>query len=292
MTAPHLDQAALASQYGYAASFFNSDPELKRILDQAVREQWTPDRFKASFISSAWYRGRSESVRQMEELRQRDPVTWKFKQENELARVTNMASQLGSNIDPATLSQLATNSLNFGWSDDVLRKGLSDFFQYSSNGGTTGQTATMEARLRATAGDYGVTLADAQVSDLLRGVIAGRYTEDHLTDFARDLARSKYPGMRGYIDQGFTVRQVAGPYVQSYAQLLEKDPNSTDLNDPLIQKALQGTPDPKTGMANMQSLYQFEQNVRQDKRWLTTANAHDQVENVAMGVLRDWGIHS
>lgn len=282
----------LAGQYGFAAAFFNSDPELKRILDQAVREQWSPDRFKSTFVATNWYRTKSDTVRQMLELQSRDPNTWNSKLDNEEARVTNMAAQLGVHLDSGTWRQLASNSLMFGWNDDVLRKGLSDFYGYSKDNGT-GQASTIDARVRQLANDYGVTISDGEVAKLVRDSVRGTVTDDSLVAYAKNMAMSKYAGMRGYLQEGFTVKQVASPYIQSYAQLLEQDANSVQLTDPLLQKALQGTPDPKAGgLPTMQSLYQFEQSVRQDKRWLNTKNARDDVENVAMGVLRDWGIHA
>jgi hypothetical protein len=104
------------------------------------------------------------------------------------------------------------------------------------------------------------------------------------------MAKSKYPGMGAFLDMGQTVRQVATPYVQSYAQLLEVDADSVDMNDNLIQQALQGTPSSATAPPQMQSVYQFERSVRRDPRWVRTKNARDSVTNAAHNVLRDWGL--
>jgi hypothetical protein len=70
------------------------------------------------------------------------------------------------------------------------------------------------------------------------------------------MARSKYPEMQTYLDQGMTVRDVAEPYLQSYAQLLEVAPDAVQLTDARVQKALQGTPPDKPGAPPvMQSLF-------------------------------------
>jgi hypothetical protein len=122
------------------------------------------------------------------------------------------------------------------------------------------------------------------------GALAGKYTEDHLRDFLRDMARSKYPGMANYLDQGLTVRDVASNYIQSYSSILEKPSDAVQLSDPLIQQALQGTPD-KQGVPQMQNVYDFERQLRKDPRWLQTKNAKDQTLNATLGVLQDWGLY-
>lgn len=285
-----LGLGELASQYGYAAAFFDSDPELKALINQAVSGQWTPDRFKAALTASNWYRSKTDAVKQWQELSGRDPAEAANRVRTKQADLAAKASQMGLNISSGRLNQLARDSLSMGWSDQMLSNALASEFHYVP-GKTSGGAATDETTIRATAGDYGVTLSDGQVGDLVGGLLSGKYTNDHVNDLARDMARSKYPGMKGYLDQGFTVRQVASPYVQSYSQILEKDASSVDLNDPLMQRALQGTPDPKTGVAAMQGVYQFEQSLRQDPRWLQTNNAHQSMETTALQIARDFGIH-
>jgi hypothetical protein len=105
------------------------------------------------------------------------------------------------------------------------------------------------------------------------------------------MARSKYVGMQKYLDAGVTVRDVGSNYIQSYSKLLEVNPDTVELDNPLIQKALQGTPDAKTGVPQMQTLYDFERQVRQDPRWAKTQNAHTEMTNATIGVLRDMGLY-
>lgn len=281
----------LASQYGYSAAFFNSDGELKALITQAVKEQWSSDKFKAKLLATNWYRNHNATWRSWTELSSRDPQEANRQMDLRQTEITQMASQMGMDLPWGRLHQMAWDSLAGGWDNRLLQQAVASEFHYTP-GGTGGQAATIETQMRGLANDYGVTVSDSEMGNYIGGVLSGKFTQDNYSDYIRDLARSKYAGMKGYIDMGLTVKQVAAPYVQSYAQLLEQNGDAVTLNDPLLQKALQGTPDPKTGLPVMQSLYQFEQSVRQDKRWLGTKNARDQAESSAMQVLRDWGIHA
>lgn len=282
----------LASQYGYAAGFFNSDPELKSLISQAVTEQWSTDKFRAKFTASNWYRSKSASLKQWNELKSRDPAEAQRQIEQKALTVENLATQMGARLGPGHFKQFAEQALWSGWSDEQIKQVLVDWNYDDKGSGGQGQAGTVDSRIRQIAADYGVSLGDKDINDFTRNILKGGMTEDNVASFAKQMAMSKYAGMKGYLEQGFTVKQVASPYVQSYAQLLEADPNTVKLTDPLIQKALQGTPDAKAGgLPAMQSLYQFEQAVRQDNRWLGTKNAHGEAENIAMRIAQDWGIH-
>jgi hypothetical protein len=281
----------LAAQYGYAAAFFNSNPELASLINQAVSGQWTPDKFRAALMASNWYRTQTESMRSWIEVQSRDPAEAQKRVADKARAIQQMANQQGISLGADRLQAMATDALSMGWDDLTLQQAVAAEWSYKP-GGTAGGAATLEVRVKELADSYGVTVSDAQVADFIGGSMAGRYTEDNIADFMRDQARSKYPGLSGYLDVGMTVKQVAGPYLQSYAQILEQGPETVSVNDPAIQRALQGVPaKDQQPPVKAQSLYDFERDLRKDPRWLTTKNAKDSVQNTALGVLRDFGIY-
>jgi hypothetical protein len=193
-----------------------------------------------------------------------------------MIKIKALANQSGVSIDPTRLRQMATDSLMWKWPDAMLQEMVAAEWTYKP-GGTTGGAASLETRVRQLANDYGIDVSNTQMADWVGGSLAGRYTEDHLNDFVRDIARSKYPGLNGYIDAGMTVRQIAAPYIQSYSSILEQSPDVVSLNDPSIQRALQGVP-AKDGTPPVKavSLYDFERDLglghssRLGHLWLTT----------------------
>ena len=102
-------------------------------------------------------------------------------------------------------------------------------------------------------------------------------------------AQAMFPAWTKQLDAGQTVADLASPYMQSMAQILEVNPGSVNLFDPTIKKALQYK-DPKTGATTSQPLWSFENTLRNDPRWKQTKNAQDSVMQNAHQVLSDFGL--
>lgn len=288
---PKLSAGELAVQYGFAAAFFNSDPELAKLIKQAVAGQWSPTKFQAAFMNTNWFRNREASVRQWSDLMARDPAEAQNKIAESKAWLSDQFSQLGVEVDDATLSTLAVNRLQWSWSDTQTQDILAGYIHYQP-GETAGTIAAVETNIKNLAYQYGVGVSDLQMQDWISGIVSQKYNEDSLADYIRDMARSKYSGMTGYLDTGMTVRQVAAPYLQEFSKLMEVNPDTVNLDDPLIASALQGRPDPKTGQPQMMTVAQMQKAVKQDKRWLYTSNAKQSMTDLGLGILKDMGLMS
>lgn len=300
----------LASQYGYAANFFFSNPELTALINQATKEQWSVAKFQAKFMASQWYRTHAASARQWLEEQARDPSTAARQVQQATLKIQQEATQMGISLDTNRVAQMARDSLMFGWNDQELKNAIGSELQYAGPGSAQGQAGSFDSQIRQTANDYGMTVSDGTVGQWVKALEQGSWTMDNVTSQLKDWAMSKYPGLNQQLSQGMTVRQAADPYVQSYSQILEVAPGAVQLTDPLIQKALQGSSpqgQPKSGSTGLsgasngpsssappagpQSLYDFENTLRQDPRWLQTQNAHQQMTNAGMGILKDWGLY-
>lgn len=287
---PKLSLDELAARYGYAASFFNQDKELYALISRAVQEQWSVDKFKASFVATNWYRSHADTIRTWLEAEIRDPASAQAKISQRQLQIWNMAQKQGVTISDARIQQMARESLMFGYDQDQLQWAIGAEYHYLPGQGAGG-AATTEMQIRQMAGDYGVQVSDQQMGQWVGGVVSGRMTQDNFAAYIRDMAKSKYASLGQYIDQGMTVKQIAAPYVQSYSNILEQGPDAVSMNDPMIQRALQGVPDPKTGVPQQQTVYDFERSLRQDPRWLNTKNARQSMENTGLGILRDMGLY-
>jgi hypothetical protein len=65
------------------------------------------------------------------------------------------------------------------------------------------------------------------------------------------------------------------------AAILEVTPDSININDPALRMAI--------GPEKEMSLYDFQRQLRKDARWQYTNQAKEEVSNVALQVLRDFG---
>jgi hypothetical protein len=278
----------LASEIGFSKAFFYSDPELRKLLQQAIRGQWTAQKFQARFMMTKWYRARSASVRQWNDLKIRDPGEAKAKIAARTAELRDMVSQMGLTVSAKQMAKMAEDSLKFSWSSAQSRDILAGMVTYMP-GQMGGTPATLEMQFKRLANDYGINATDRQVGDWINGMLSERYTEDNIRDFLRDSAKSRYAGMAPWLDKGMTVREAAGNHLSSFSRLMEVAPDGVDMMDPLIQQALQGTPNDK-GVPQMQTVYEFERSIKKDQRWLKTGNAKQSMTDAAMGIARDWGL--
>ena len=84
------------------------------------------------------------------------------------------------------------------------------------------------------------------------------------------------------------VADVAAPYVQSMADILELNPSGIDLYDRTIRRALSHKNE--KGEAVPLSISDFEDQLRQDKRWQYTDGAKNQMTEYAIELGKMFGV--
>lgn len=150
--------------------------------------------------------------------------------------------------------------------------------------GAAGEAANALDDLRTTARNNGFNLEkdfSGQVDGWLQRIARGESVED-FKRIIRQQAKLGLPEKVGaLLDEGLDLANVFQPYRSQMAALLEVTPDAISLDDPLLRSAY--GPDRET------SLYDFKKAVRRDPRWQYTDNAREDVSNVALNVLRDFG---
>jgi hypothetical protein len=232
------------------------------------------------------------------------------------------ARRLGLNLDEATLDQLSREFQYRNWDDNpsAMRQYLAGLVEEPGGpgepgdgepGGDTGggddvtpgeptdpgtpvwsegEQASLERQLRSWARNYGVDLGDEWFKSWINKIILdpeGGWTQDDALNEIIKFSRQTYGVFSEEINDGMTVRDLAGGYIQRMARLLEIDASEVDLNDPIMQKALTGRTE--DGKANLMSLYDFGTLVRQDDRWQSTDNALNSYSSVANDILKKMG---
>jgi hypothetical protein len=154
----------------------------------------------------------------------------------------------------------------------------------------TGEAAKTIDALKASAAAYGVSYDSSWYNQSARDILTGKVDNDTVTQQLKELAKSRYPSLVKQIDSGLTVRQVASPYFQSMANILEVNPNDITMEDPTIKQAF--TSLNVDGQPSTKALWQFEQELKQDPRWRFTKNAQTDLMGTARKVLQDFGLVS
>jgi hypothetical protein len=151
-----------------------------------------------------------------------------------------------------------------------------------------GEAANTISKLKSTAADFGVTYGIDWFTQSAKDVLTGVVDADTLTQAIKDLSKSRYPTLAKQIDAGYTVKQIASPYLQSMANTLEINPNDISLDDPTIKQAF--TSLNSEGQPITKPLWEFEKELRRDERWRFTKNAQQDLMGTARKVLSDFGL--
>lgn len=275
-------------------ALLNQVPELRNLINTAVSQNWTADKFQNAVEESAWWKSHSDTARTAIIQQANDPAAYHQRWDTAAHTVASLAKQLGFGINGAIAQAIATSAILSGHETDQqwLTQQLSHHENYThttGTGGFTGQMAGTITQLQSMAGDYGITYTPAQLAQMAQAVVSGNTTIDTYKARMTTWARSAFPGLAQEIDHGATVKDLAQPYMQSMSNLLEVDPATLTTYTPAIRRAMQGVTDPKTGTRTSVPLWQFEDQVRQDPRWATTQNARDTVSSALVKLGADFG---
>lgn len=286
---PSISRAEMAENYGLALSFMRSHPELNSIFDKAVKNTWTPDRFMAAVKGSKWYEKTSESRRNAQLQRDSDPATYRASVNQVAARVRIMAAEYGANkLSASALKSLAEDAYTSGWDDNQLRARLSKFVGYTKKDGWDGLAGQVIAEANQYAAQMGVRTSMQARKNWARRIVSGKATMEDFKDRIRRNAISAYPHLAQRIHEGETVADIADPYRQSMAELLEISPDMIGVRNKLIQQGISAKA--KDGGRQVLSLSEFEDQVRKDSRWKRTDNAKDAAASTTRGLLESMGL--
>lgn len=290
---PRLDKKIMASQYGFALAFMESDPELKKLFNQAVRETWVPDKFIAHLRNTKWFKSNSASVRNAILQQKADPATYKATVDQMLATVQDTWGQLFGelDVDEKTMRTWASTAVRMGWSQAQLMDNLTKGIEYRkllTDKALGGTAAEMRGQIDTMLANYGIKMTDKWKASQLQRLVEGGDTAEGLQQRIKTQAMQEYKAFADRIQAGETVADIADPYIAKMADMLELNPNEVSLNDGLVQQALKQTT--QDGKPAAMDLYSFEKKLRGDRRWQYTRNAHEEVSNLTSGLLKSFGL--
>jgi hypothetical protein len=287
---PKLSAEELASNYGYAIGFMNSNPELKKKFAQAVDEGWTSDKFKAEVRDTNWWKTNSETRRQAQVTQKTDPATWNAQLAAAVVKVRQLASEVGAAVPESKITGMAKTFIETGviGDEDMMRNTLGGYVQFFKDGTLKGEAAIHEHTMKQFAYANGIQLSDEAIKKQAQMVVRKLATTEDFENQVRQQAVSMYPAYQKQIEAGANVSDIAGPYMQMMSDELEIPYQGIDVIDPTIKHALNGTN--KDGKPTGMTLSNFQQLIRNDPRWRETSNAQNSMMQVSKQVLRDMGL--
>lgn len=292
------EQQEMAARYGWALSMLRSNPELSKLFDAAVQGNYNQNRFIAELRNTKWYKTRGEAQRQNEVLYRVDPAEYRRRALQKRAEIEDVYYQMFGQKPSAHVLTVMTNSaFAFGFSDAEIKNlvGSASNAAAMMKNGLGGTLGEAERQIRNAMEDYGLDFGEAWISRQLNYIATGRTDVTAIANYLKNGAIAKYGAWKGELEQGMTMRDIAEPFRQLMAKTLELSDKSISIADPSLQKALQYRPPAKGGKPGppaQMPLWQFESQLKNDKRWLGTQNAQDSLMGAARKVLQDWGLAS
>jgi hypothetical protein len=200
---------------------------------------------------------------------------------NLLRSVRRAAVQMGVSLTDTQIKTISSRAQTQGWDAATIGEQIASIGNVS---GKLGQSAETIDKLKSFAYDYGVSYDDGWYQQATASILEGKSTEENFEQQIKDMAKSRYAGFVTQIDAGLAPRQIASPYIQTMASLLELDPNSIGLNDPTITRALTSLDD--KGNPSPTPIWKFEKEILNDPRIATTKFAERNIYQKGMQTLQ------
>jgi hypothetical protein len=281
-------------QYGWIADLYQSVGELQVIIDQAVKQKWTKDRFLNAVQSTQWSKTKDAKERAYTEKQATDPTTLANDINAKQFELETYIGKQGYSLDPVSLKNLATQAIKYGWdtSETARYVGAEVAKTGKTAGGAQGQAVTQgldAASVRQYAIDYGIKLDDATINAYSQNLIMKTMTPEQVKEMMRQDAENLYPALRGQLQAGRTVAQATATYRAVAADTLGIDPYTIDFTDANKWGRLLSYQDPNTNETRLMNVTEWGKFLRTLPEWQSTDEAKTLYRDVASTITRGFG---
>jgi len=308
----------LAAKFGVAAAVINSDKSLQDALNKILGLDGSgtmitdPDLQTQIIQNTNWYKNQTDTQRQHAFFKQTNPGQYASSLQLNASEIVKKFAENGLSITAADAIKYADQMMQQAvivdgkvvrYDQAYLNKLMADSIKFDktntfeSNGKVIydldGKLETMAQALYDRAYDYGYpsTVSNEGFKKWfeasIKGLVAGTLQPEDIDNELEQRAMSLFPGLKDQMLRGQTLRQAADPWITTIATTLEIDPKSLDLNNDLVQQALNYTDD--KGNVSPMNLYGAKKLARRSKDFDYTEQAKQEKTGIAQTILRDHG---
>ena len=287
----------IQEEFGSMWDVYNSDPEVKQVIDESVRLGYFDDETKmtAKLQNTSWFRTTQQSARQFAIQQSTDPATSEAKITAQIEDMRVNASANGFTLNDMTLRKLATDSLKFGWSDQQKLNALgSEQVAQAQLGGPQGMAnlrqSSVGRSLRAKAAAYFQKPSEEMIGTWTQQILTGQKSEVQFDELMRSSARTQFRSLQPALDRGEDVDTAMNAYKQQATAILGTsiDASQIDWTQNKWNKALNFR-DEKTGEFRQMDLWEWNTYLRTLPEWQNTDEAKTAYGNLAQSLARGFG---
>lgn len=225
-------ESAAAEIYGGYYAIIKQNQEIADLLLLATTEKWSDSKFQYQLEQTNWWKDTTGFAREFDMREARDPATVGTEIRNKAATLREYGLSVGLPPGSVDYETIARDSLRMGWSDQVTENAIG----YRATQTTPGAFGLVRGyygnQVRDLMRDYGQSL-DAETLQIYANDLAtGNQSLETLKFEAVEAAKTLFPGLSDRFDRGQTFQQIARPYRNTAAAILEVDPNSIDFTTP------------------------------------------------------------
>lgn len=292
-----VDWGKLEADWQWIRGLIAEIPEIEQLFEEAVNQgafesEAGINNFVNNVVDSAWWKTNNQFAREAYALRNTDPAAYAARVNDARAFVQQAARNAGAVISPADLERLAERVVVDGWDQQgreyLLRDALAEKIGVDERGRMFGAAGNTIQNLRTIAANNGLSFDENYYQSAARSVARGLTDDAYWERQIRQEAAGYWPSYSEQIMAGMDARDLASNYINVMARTLEIDPNSIRLDDPFIRQATTSLDD--KGNPRPQSLWEFQQALRDDPRWMNTNQAVQKVTDIGGSILRRFGI--
>lgn len=250
-------------------------PKLFKLIQRGVADRMyeTPEglqRFDAELRNTDFY----------VELRDTDKVR----------QIKALVGDLG--FDTVPFNKFLATASNLGWEGETLQQEVyKEAFKKNDAGQYVNPTAVTRAKastnylkIAGIGKQFFSQVADTTVENALTGVV----TDEDVLRQQRELAKTKYGHLSNLLDQGFTLQELASPFQQQAAQLLERSVDDIDMSQANFEAAYNYG---EAGQKRLMTSGEWEIMLRSDAKygWDKTENAKREARQLASSIAQAFG---
>jgi hypothetical protein len=204
-----------------------------------------------------------------------------------------MFTQSGIKADKglARVSEIAQMALAQGLSDAQIKMLIASEAHWTGPEGKGNTIAgTMQAaqsQVQAMAYDMLLPMSDQTAFDWAKKLLGGLVTQEAVAADIRNQAMSRFPQFADEITRGANLKQIAAPYVEQTAKLLDISPETIDMTKDKWSRMID-TRD-ADGQRTSMSLADAATYVRKTDEWQYTDAAHEQAATMASTIAKTFG---
>lgn len=285
-------------EYGYIDLIFSTEPELRKLIQTAVKEKWTNNRFRNSFSGTEWFRKNSSSLqargfyqRQYDELVKagKDGSNTEYARglDTTKADLEKKLTDRGISYDATQLDSWAKELYNSGNEKNTayVDRWLNTRISFTP-GKEKGDVATFAADLREYANTQGFNFdtdfGTAKVTSWMQRLDRGESEDAIKREIEMQAMIGQPESVKTLMKQGMSLKDIYTPYTNSFSKKLGK--SNVNWKDPWISQNI------LNDKGELVTNWEFEKKLTRHPDYEFGEEANDLAYKNILQIKRDFGL--